>query len=132
MREIKRLQKIAGITKERLLPTKEEAQKLLKVFADNDFVMLPHSNWAEGVYNPKNYFEKKASWIAKFGWSSYTLGELVMIAAGRPVVFSPDVNAFYFDDNEFVEGDKTIFVVKPNKTTSKEFYDMLVKKGILK
>ena len=38
---------------------------------------------------------------------------------------------FYFDDNEFVQGDKTIFVVLPGKSTTKDLFNKLVELKII-
>jgi DNA-binding cell septation regulator SpoVG len=38
---------------------------------------------------------------------------------------------FYFDDNEFVRGDKTIFVVVPEKSTTRDLFDKLVELDII-
>jgi hypothetical protein len=40
-------------------------------------------------------------------------------------------NEYYFDDNEFVQGDKTIMEVKVGVTTSKMFYAKLIELGII-
>ena len=87
---------------------KEYAAQVLKEWADKNFVMIKERSWQENAYFPD---------------SSNTLGTLVGAINGK--------DDFYFDDNEFVRGDKTIFVVKPEITKTRDLYNELVKMGII-
>lgn len=81
---------------------KQTAFRILKSWATDDRVMIRDRSWVPGVYFPdfKN-----------------SIGHFVTLINGDA--------QFYFDDNEFVMWDKTIIVVQPDKTTTREFFNRL-------
>lgn len=87
---------------------KQKALDILKDWADKDFAMIKNDRWADEAYFPM---------LGK------SVGALVGIVAGR--------DDFYFDDNEFVDGSRTIIVVKPWETTTGQFFRRLQELGII-
>jgi hypothetical protein len=93
--------------------SKKYALATLKEWADDDIVMTVkmgrYGVWSNNGLRPDG---------------ENTVGCLVKAAAKRK-------NEYYFDDNEFVQGDKTIMEVKVGITTSKMFYAKLIELGII-
>ncbi len=87
---------------------KEYAMGILKEWADLNFVMIENRAWTSGAYFPDD---------------KNSVGTLVK-AINRK-------HDFYFDDNEFVQDDKTIFVVRPEKSTTKDLFNKLIELGII-
>jgi hypothetical protein len=87
---------------------KDYAIETLKNWADQNFVMIKNRSWVENSYFPDG---------------KNTVGTLVKAINGK--------HDFYFDDNEFVQDDKTIFVVRPEKSTTKDLYNRLVELNII-
>jgi len=87
---------------------KELVIKSLKEWADGDFVMIKNRTWTDGAYFPIE---------------GNSVGSLVGSINGK--------DEFYFDDNEFVQGGKTIFVVKPEKSTTKDLFNKLIEIGVI-
>jgi hypothetical protein len=87
---------------------KKESLRILKDWADNNFIMVQDRSWTDRAYFPI---------------PGKSVGSLVGIIAGRM--------DFYFDDNEFVDGDKTIIVVVPEKTTTGQFFQRLQELGLI-
>ena len=87
---------------------KDYAIETLKNWADQNFVMIENRSWVENSYFPDG---------------KNTVGTLVSVINGK--------HDFYFDDNEFVQDDKTIFVVRPEKSTTKDLYNRLVELNII-
>ena len=94
---------------------KDKALMILKGWAEGNLVILKKDDNGRGFWSEYGYFPDGKN----------SVGNLVGAVSG-------DNKTYYFDDNEFVAGDKTIIVVKPGKTTTKEFYDKLVDLGIVK
>jgi hypothetical protein len=93
--------------------SKKYALETLKKWADDDIVMVVkqgrHGVWTEDGLSPDG---------------ESLVGCLVKAAAKKK-------DEYYFDDNEFVKGDKTIMVVKVGVTTSKMFYAKLIELEII-
>jgi hypothetical protein len=87
---------------------KEYAMNTLKTWADLNFVMIKNRTWTSGAYFPDD---------------KNSVGSLVHAINGN--------YDFYFDDNEFVQDDKTIFVVKHEKSTTKDLFNKLIELGII-
>ena len=87
---------------------KEYAMETLRNWADQNSVMIQNRTWTGNSYFPDG---------------KNTVGMLVKAVTGK--------DEFYFDDNEFVRGDKTIFVVVPEKSTTKDLFDKLVELDII-
>ena len=87
---------------------KDLAVKSLKEWADKNFVMIKDRKWTDG---------------AMFPAEGNSVGSLVGAINAK--------DEFYFDDNEFVQGDKTVFVVKPEISTTKELFDKLIETGVI-
>ena len=88
--------------------SKESAITILREWANKNFVMIKNRKWADDAYFPNG---------------KNSVGELVGEING--------VREFYFDDNEFCKGDKTIFVVKPGISTTKDLFNKLVEIGVI-
>lgn len=86
---------------------RNKALEILKDWANEDFVMIQNRSWADRSYFPI---------------PNHTVGTLVGTIVGR--------KDFYFDDNEFVDEDKTIIVVVPEKTTTGQFFRRLQELGL--
>ena len=80
----------------------------LKNWADQNSVMIRNRTWTDNSVFPDG---------------KNTVGTLVNAINGK--------DEFYFDDNEFVQGDKTIFVVLPEKSTTKDLFNKLVELKII-
>ena len=87
---------------------KEYAMETLKNWADQNLVMIENRTWMGNSVFPDG---------------KNTVGTLVNALTGK--------DEFYFDDNEFVRGDKTIFVVRPEKSTTKDLFNRLVELNII-
>lgn len=87
---------------------KKYAMETLKNWADQNFVMIENRTWMGNSVLPDG---------------KNTVGTLVNAIIGK--------HEFYFDDNEFVQGDKTIFVVRPGKSTTKDLFNKLVELNII-
>jgi len=87
---------------------KEYAMETLKNWADQNLVMIENRTWMGNSVFPDG---------------KNTVGTLVNALTGK--------DEFYFDDNEFVRGDKTIFVVRPEKSTTKDLFNKLVELNII-
>ena len=87
---------------------KDYAMETLKKWADQNLVMIRNRSWVDNSYFPDD---------------KNTLGTLVSVINGK--------HDFYFDDNEFVQDDKTIFVVRPERSTTKDLFNRLVELNII-
>ncbi len=93
--------------------SKKYALETLKEWADDNIVMVSKQG-RYGVWTYRGYEPDGEN----------SVGTLVKAVAKRK-------EEYYFDDNEFVRGSKTIMVIEVGKTTSKMFYDKLVELGII-
>jgi len=87
---------------------KDYAMETLKNWADQNLVMIRNRTWMDNSYFPDG---------------ENTLGTLVSVINGK--------HDFYFDDNEFVQDDKTIFVVRPERSTTKDLFNRLVELNLI-